>query len=26
VVFNQVKNGKIVPLTTKFEDIGNLAK
>jgi ABC-type branched-subunit amino acid transport system substrate-binding protein len=26
VVFNQVKNGKIVPLTTKFEDVGNLAK
>jgi branched-chain amino acid transport system substrate-binding protein len=24
VVFNQVKNGKIVPLTTKFEDVGNL--
>ena len=26
VVFNTVKNGKIVPLTTKFEDVGNLAK
>ncbi len=26
VIFNQVKSGKIVPLTTKFEDVGNLAK
>jgi ABC-type branched-subunit amino acid transport system substrate-binding protein len=26
VVFNTVKNGKIVPLTTTFEDVGNLAK
>jgi len=26
VVFNQVKNGKIVPLTVKFQDVGNLAK
>jgi ABC-type branched-subunit amino acid transport system substrate-binding protein len=26
VVFNTVKNKKIVPLTTKFEDVGNLAK
>jgi hypothetical protein len=26
VIYNKVKNGKIVPLTTKFEDVGNLAK
>jgi ABC-type branched-subunit amino acid transport system substrate-binding protein len=26
VVFNKVDNGKIVPLTTTFEDVGNLAK
>jgi hypothetical protein len=25
VVFSTIKNGKVVPLTTKFEDIGNLA-
>jgi len=26
VIYNKVKNGKIVPLTTKFEDVGDLAK
>jgi ABC-type branched-subunit amino acid transport system substrate-binding protein len=26
VIYNVVKNGKIVPLTTKFEDVGDLAK
>jgi ABC-type branched-subunit amino acid transport system substrate-binding protein len=26
VVFNKVQNGKIVPLTVKFQDVGNLAK
>jgi ABC-type branched-subunit amino acid transport system substrate-binding protein len=26
VIFNKVQNKKIVPLTTKFEDVGNLAK
>lgn len=26
VVYNQVQNGKIIPLTVKFEDVGNLAK
>ena len=25
VAFNQVKDGKIVPLTVKFQDVGNLA-
>src|SRR5882672_2485970 len=26
VIFNKVENKKIVPLTTKFQDVGNLAK
>jgi len=26
VIFNKVQNKKIVPLTTKFQDVGNLAK
>jgi ABC-type branched-subunit amino acid transport system substrate-binding protein len=26
VIFNKVKNKKIVPLTTKFQDVGDLAK
>jgi hypothetical protein len=25
VIFSQVKNGKIVPLTSTFEDVANLA-
>jgi hypothetical protein len=26
VIFNKVQDKKIVPLTTKFQDVGNLAK
>ena len=25
VVFSKLENGKVVPLTTDFEDVGNLA-